>query len=116
MAAAQGWRWFLASFLDAVNVERGGGGIALGFSLAGLFSPQANLFRAFGSEEPQVCILMAERKRIVAKELEAEEVQPVRRPWQLGWNLNGGEVGAPRVGMKMPHLPWQEHGGQRFVG
>ncbi len=54
MAAAQGWRWLLAFFQDALKVERGRGDGGLEFSLAGLVSLQANLFRASGSREDKL--------------------------------------------------------------
>ncbi|MBV6497800.1 MAG: hypothetical protein CJBNEKGG_00012 [Prosthecobacter sp.] len=66
------WRWLLASFQDAVKVERGCGELVLGFSLALLVSPQANFFRASGSEETEVDCFFAKRKRVEANGHDAE--------------------------------------------
>jgi hypothetical protein len=68
MTIAQDWRWPLASFLDAVKITCGCGDVALGFSLAGLVSPQAHFSRASGLEEAGACSLVARRKRVEAGE------------------------------------------------
>ena len=93
MAVAQDSRRPLASFHDAVKVERWYSGVRW-FTLAALISPRANLSRSSGAEEQEVCLLWLGEKGSGQRAwnswpLRSKKPTPSMKPVRLFPSTNG---------------------------